>query len=113
MKTNENEKEFSDFTKKFRLTLLEAGYSPDSHLHAITPLYLFTRVKEKAVRKIIKMRLLFEELGEKERKVFVNDILERDRSYPFWYYGSLGAKERDEMRRSILERASLAMESAV
>ena len=112
MKKNENEKEFCDFAKKFRLILLEAGYSPDSHLHALTPLYLFTRAKEEAVRKLIKMRLLFEGLSDKERKVFVNDILERDRSYPFWYYGSLGAKERDEMRRSLLKRASLAMGGA-
>ncbi len=105
-----NEKnEIADFTKWFRQTLLEAGYSPDAHLSQLTPVYLFTRVKNESVRRLIKIRLFLEGLSETERRVFVNDILERERHYPFWYYGTIEEEEREQLVDELLSKAIYAM----
>lgn len=104
---NDLEKEM--FRKWFRRVLLEAGYSPDAHLYEICPLYLFLGRPDERRKKIIAARLFYESLLPLEKEIFIFEILEKGRHYPFWNYGLLSDEETEKKSDEILRRAYKAL----
>lgn len=109
MKKRMDENVINGFVKWFREILLEAGYSPDSHVEELTPIYLLSRQKDRNVQKVIEMRCFIKELSPLERKVFILEVLEKDRHYPFWNVGILNQKEKDELSKRLLVKATSFM----
>lgn len=104
-----DKKTMNDFAKWFRKILLEAGYSPDSHVEELTPVYLLSRRKDENVRKVLEMRYFIRELSPLERKVFVLEVLEKDRHYPYWNIGIIKESEKEELSKKLLFKAKTFM----
>lgn len=109
MKKLVDKKQVHDFTKWFREILLEAGYSPDSHVEELTPIYLLSRRTDENVQKVIEMRYFIRKLSPLERKVFVLEILEKDRHYPYWNIGIIKESEKEELSKKLLFKAKTFM----
>ena len=109
MKKHVDENIINGFVEWCRGVLLEAGYSPDSHVEELTPIYLLSRQKDENVRKVLEMRCFIRELSPLEKRVFVLEVLEKNRHYPFWNIGILNQREKDELSMRLLEKAKSFM----
>lgn len=95
--------------QRFRHALLNIGKSPDYHVYDLDydELIHLPNAREKAF--LIKVRQFYDGLDYEKKRIFVNEVLEKHRVYPFWFYDYDNLLEFERNRKSVL----LSLRSAI
>ena len=91
-----------DLRAKYRACLLRLGKSPDYHIYNLTFEFLNGSKRRKEVAFLLKIRRFYDALPEKDKPIFVREVLERNRHYPFWFYDADYKKGEFERRKNDL-----------
>ena len=70
---------------RYRNALLSVGKSPDYHIFDLSSDFINGLKDSKAKRFLYLLKQHFSSLRPKDQQLFVLDILETGRHYPFWY----------------------------
>lgn len=71
--------------QNYRRALISVGKSPDYHIFDLSSDFINGLKDSKAKRFLLTLKLHFSSLDPKDKQLFVLDILETGRHYPFWY----------------------------
>ncbi len=71
--------------ERYRNALLSVGKSPDYHIFDLSTGFLEHLKDTRAKRYLFSLRSFFVGLDQEQQRIFVMEILERGRHYPFWY----------------------------
>lgn len=84
----------------YRQSLIHIGMSPDTHVFDIDYDYLSSKgsIQAKFLMDIIDFYL---ELDDFQSKIFISQVLEHGRYYPFWWMNYL--KKEDDYKRLYIE----------
>ena len=74
-----------DLRGKYRCALLSVGKSPDYHIFDLSSEFINGLKDSKAKRYLYVLKQYFASLPIQDQKIFVYDVLEAGRHYPFWY----------------------------
>ena len=99
-------KKMEQIRKKYREALLRVGKSPDYHIFDISAEFLSGLRDSKAKRFLLSLRRYFFSLKEEDRRIFVMDILENGRHYPFWYMEDFSRREYESRLNYIAKGVS-------
>ena len=95
--------------KKYRISLLSIGKSPDTHIYHLSEERIdgFGHKRERLFLK--KVLAFYAGLLPKDRSIFVAEVLEKHRHYPFWFMEDYREKEFVRRKDSILKKVSYAL----
>lgn len=97
--------EYADLVrKKFRACLLSIGKSPDTHIYDLTFEKLEGRGNEKERLFLQKVLRFYLDLLPKDKQIFIAEVLERYRHYPYWFYENYRDKDFVTRKDSILRK---------
>ena len=88
--------------RKYRESLIAVGKSPDYHVYDLTVAFLSSLRPCTASRCLIAVKHFYDSLGVRDQAIFVNEVLEKDRHYPFWFMDGRFAKNEYEKCRTAL-----------
>ncbi len=89
--------------KRCREALIHIGKSPDYHIYDLEYEELFSLRESRERNYLIKVKQYFDGLSTKQRRIFVAEVLEKDRIYPFWFYDErYEMKDYEQHRRAFL-----------
>lgn len=83
--------------------MLDLGFSPDSHIYDFRGDRLLYAKGTASNRLIHRALLLYDLLGDFDRRVFVCEFLESGRHYPFWYMQFTNRKRFLRARKNVGE----------
>ena len=89
--------------KRYRQALLSVGKSPDYHIFDLSNEFIGSLKDSQAKRFLFGLKRYFATLSEEDRRIFVNDILESGRHYPFWYLEDYTRRVYEQKLRAIVE----------
>ena len=95
--------------KKFRSCLLAIGKSPDTHIYDLTPKILEGRGFPKERAFLLKVLAFYEELLPKDKEVFIAEVIERYRHYPYWFLEDYPEKDFAKRKDSVLRKVSYGL----
>ena len=96
------QQEMARVRNQYRSALLSVGKSPDYHIFDLSLDFLQNLKDSKAKRFLMNLRFFFIGLGNKEKQIFVLDILEMGRHYPFWYLETYTRRAYEEKLRNVI-----------
>ena len=88
--------------RQYRSALLSVGKSPDYHIFDLSTEFLENLKDSKAKRFLMNLKVYFAGLDCKSQEIFVLDILEMGRHYPFWYLDTYTRRNYEEKLRSVI-----------
>lgn len=104
------EERMSKMRKRYRESLLYVGKSPDYHIFDLSTDFLDNLKDSKAKRFLNGLRRYFIRLDEEKKRIFVCDILEFGRHYPFWYIEEYTRREYERILREVVEEVPSCLE---
>lgn len=89
---------------KYRRSLLKLGKSPDTHVYDLSSDFLSyaRRCPERSF--LIRVKLYYEDLNVQMKQLFIAEVLEKGRNYPFWYLEQYRETVFRGKQRDIYER---------
>ena len=87
---------------RYRACLLKLGKSPDYHIYDLTYAFLATAKPTVYARALAKLKHFYDDLDVEDKPIFVNEVLEKNRHYPFWFMGEGYRRNEFETRREEL-----------
>lgn len=88
--------------RKYRLSLIELGKSPDAHVYHCDEEYL-DRHPCQASSYLRRVKRFYDGLDPFKKRVFLSECLEVGRIYPFWYYGWMSDPAYRKERKKVIE----------
>ncbi len=102
--------EYADLVrKKFRSCLLLIGRSPDTHIYDLTEDKIKGRGYARERTFLIKVLQFYLNLSDKDKDIFVAEVLERYRHYPYWFLEDYRDKDFVARKDSILRKVSYGL----
>lgn len=95
--------QFGLFNALYRKALIDIGLSPDTHVYDLKFQFLARRGTASA-RFLLLSLYYYLDLCKEERRIFVNDVLERGRHYRFWWLEFHTPEEYSELKRSFYSK---------
>lgn len=93
------------FKDKFRKTLMGIGKSPDAHVYDLNQESLWFVKSEKDRKFLFSVVRFYNDLSDDlDKKIFLTEVLERGRHYPFWHYGLLETPDYRQRLASIYKK---------
>ncbi len=92
----------SAIRRRYRQALLSIGKSPDYHLFDLTPEFLAGIKNAKTRNFLIKLSRYFDSLDGENKRIFIMDVLESGRHYPFWYMDAFPRRDYERRLRSVV-----------
>ena len=79
---------------KYRSSLLAIGKSPDSHVYDYRESTFSANLRSPQRKFLRSVYRFYQSLkDETDQKIFLSEILERGRHYPFWHFGMMESSE--------------------
>lgn len=77
-------------SKKYNNSLIKSGYPTNTHVYDINLTYLETKQDQSETIFLTRVRRFFSSLSYLQGMIFINDYLEKDKNYQFWWldYGN-------------------------
>lgn len=91
----------------YRACLIRVGKSPDYHIYDLRYAFLSHLRDSQAKRYLLRVKRFYDGLSDDDKAIFVAEILERDRHYPFWYLGVIRERELNGRKARMLLEAKL------
>ena len=85
--------------KKYRACLLESGKSPDYHIYDLSYRFIQSIRKRSCRIFLLEIKRYYDGLGKKDQSIFLREVLEAKRHYPFWFLGAGFRRGEYEMRK--------------
>ncbi len=99
-----------ELRRKYRAALLKVGKSPDYHIYDLTIDFLTSLKESREKRFLLKVKRFYMGLGERDRGLFVREVLEKDRHYAFWFLGEHFKRgEFERLKHSLLTRVNYSL----
>ncbi|MCR5348160.1 MAG: hypothetical protein K6E59_00930 [Bacilli bacterium] len=89
---------------RYRKALKAVGKSMDYHVYDLSYSFLASLRACPEAGYLLRVRRFYDALDSCDRMIFVNEILEKDRHYRFWFMGQEFRKGEFEARKSGLLR---------
>ena len=86
--------------RRYRACLLKVGKSPDYHIYDLSYEFLRYLKPSKEAKFLLRVKRFYENLNDKDKDIFVAEVLERNRHYPFWFLGEKYRNGEFEKRRA-------------
>ena len=95
--------------RNYRASLLAIGKSPDAHIYDLT-------LESIQGRNLLRQRLFLEkvlrfygQLNPKDKAIFIAEVLEKHRHYPYWFMEDFREKDFARRKDSILRKVSYGL----
>ena len=102
---NESVAHAAALSRKYRECLLKVGKSPDYHIYDLSYDFLRNLKPSKAASFLTRVRRFYDDLSPKDQRIFIAEVLELNRHYPFWFLGEkYRAGEFEQRKAGLLSR---------
>ena len=95
--------------KKYRTSLLAIGKSPDTHIYDLSLEGIKGRSNPKERLFLVKVLRFYDGLFPKDQDIFVAEVLERYRHYPYWYFENYRDSDFAKRKDNVLKKVSYVL----
>ena len=106
IKETESSKYMKAMSKRYSDSLLRSGYPSNTHVYELNSLFLESKLPRGDAMFLVRAKRFYSSLPFMEGMIFLNDYLEKDKNYPFWWltYGNeeFITKERKKLECKLI-----------
>lgn len=105
-KETENGKYMKAIARRYSESLMKSGYPSNTHVYELNSTFLESKLPRKDAAFLVRAKRFYSSLDFMEGIIFLNDYLEKDKNYPYWWltYGNEDyiTKERKKLECKLI-----------